>query len=180
MQVKSTKCVVDFRIVMDRSARERDAAPSIGLNTMATRSTPRGDSRGSPSLVLIVGFIASLLAVLLITFPWQNIVFHSHWARVVWIPFSAEFRPVDVFGNVLIFVPLGFTTTLMRRRQPLAAVFLLAFVTSLTAEALQLYSHSRYPSATDVVCNVAGALLGFGAAYGLDRRTDGTHNLVTR
>lgn len=34
----------------------------------------------------------------------------------------------------------------------------MAFVMSLLGEWSQVYSHSRFPSATDVVCNVIGAV----------------------
>ena len=75
---------------------------------------------------------------------------------------STTFRVIDVVGNILLFVPLGVTTALMVRRRPVLSAALLAFVLSISAETLQLYSHSRYPSATDLVCNVAGALAGAG------------------
>jgi len=35
-----------------------------------------------------------------------------------------------------------------------------AFLLSLAMEVIQDFSPSRFPSATDLVCNVAGALLG--------------------
>jgi VanZ family protein len=35
-----------------------------------------------------------------------------------------------------------------------------ALALSLAGEAVQIYTHSRFPSATDVVCNVIGAVAG--------------------
>ena len=53
-------------------------------------------------------------------------------------------------------------------RRPLLMAFGLSLSLSVTAEWSQVYSHTRYPSATDVTCNVAGAVL----AAALSRRLD--------
>ena len=67
----------------------------------------------------------------------------------------------DMIANVLLYVPLGYLERPRRspRRmvgQALGESFVIAFLTELT----QLYSHSRFPSATDIVCDCAGAALG--------------------
>jgi hypothetical protein len=106
--------------------------------------------------------------VLLATFPgdWQN---HSHWARVAWLPFlTGHVRAPDLIVNVLLYLPLGATlqwgTTRDARFIALAAGVLL----SASMELAQVWSHNRFPSATDVVMNVGGCILG---AY-LARRHD--------
>jgi len=90
--------------------------------------------------------------------PWTGFVGHSHWSRVDWIPFvSRRPRLLDVLGNLLLCVPLGLSLGFgFRRGVALAASIALAL--SVSVEALQIYSHERFPSTTDVVCNVAGAV----------------------
>jgi glycopeptide antibiotics resistance protein len=101
---------------------------------------------------------AAGLFVLAADFPWdlQN---HSHWATVGWIPFvSGPVRVVDIVQNVLLCSPIGWVAArrFPRRGQIVAAA--VAASVSLVGEWTQLYSHTRFPSATDVVCNVTGAV----------------------
>lgn len=110
--------------------------------------------------LLLVAWVAVLVAILV---PWGDITDHTHWRKVTWIPFAPRLRPFDIAANVLLFVPYGvlwrrarFETRWMGR--PTAV--LSATVLSVGAEAVQLYSHWRFPSATDVVTNVVGVLVG--------------------
>ena len=59
--------------------------------------------------------------------------------------------------NTLLCAPIGGLCGRLFRR-PLLMAFGLSLALSVTAEWSQVYSHTRYPSATDVACNVAGAL----------------------
>jgi glycopeptide antibiotics resistance protein len=109
-----------------------------------------------------VALLAWLLLVLVVTVPWASYVEHPHWSHVVWVPFSGPFRPFDIVLNVVLYMPLGFL--LARRGRPwwgdLALAGLLALAVSTGVELSQVWSHARFPSATDVVMNVTGALLG--------------------
>jgi len=112
--------------------------------------------------------------ICLVSIPFESFQTHSHWDKIGWIPFySWPVKPLDVLGNVLLYMPLGFlatkaTTTLAtktrRHEVEIVRAYLRvgieAFVLSLSMEVIQDFSHSRFPSATDLVCNVAGALLG--------------------
>jgi glycopeptide antibiotics resistance protein len=75
------------------------------------------------------------------------------------LPFT---DPADKFEdlalNILLFVPFGYLFAMWRRnvRLLLAA----AAGTSLSAEAMQLFSTVRYPSGTDVVYALGGAVAG--------------------
>ena len=95
--------------------------------------------------------------------PWVGYQNHSHWQRVGWVPFvSPEVRGRDVVVNLLMYAPWGY---FFARSMPDAArrawlVVLLSAGLSITTEASQAYSHRRFPSATDVTCNVMGALMG--------------------
>ena len=114
-------------------------------------------SRGRLPLVLWTGLI--VLAVV----PWANYQDHSHWPRVGWIPFvSSVVKVRDIAVNLLLYVPWGYFCA---RSFPAASrrawvVVGLASALSIITEASQIYSHGRFPSATDVTCNVLGALAG--------------------
>jgi len=115
--------------------------------------------------VLLIFSIALIAAI---AYPWNDLQDHSHWARVGWIPFlSPPVRFFDIVANVVLFVPLGVAVAATSRK-PIMSAGLFALAVSIAVESLQLYSHSRFPSATDVVCNVVGAI---SAAYLVVRRT---------
>ena len=104
-----------------------------------------------------------LLAIGLIVFaavPWWSFRDHSHWDKVEWVPFTAPVLGLrDVAANVALFVPLG--VVIARRSLPRRRVFNAACIgaaISILAELAQVYSHSRFPTATDVVANVLGAV----------------------
>jgi len=98
--------------------------------------------------------------IVAIIVPWGDLQDHSHWSRIGWIPFvSPPVRRWDILANLLLFAPLGVGAALALRHGVAAAAGL-ALTLSLTGEAIQVYAHSRFPSATDVVCNVAGAVVG--------------------
>ena len=116
--------------------------------------------RARARLLLIVWLVLFVLLFL----PWGDLQDHTHWFKVAWIPFvSRPVKPLDVIGNIVAFVPLGVLLTVALGRGSrwdwplgLGSALLLAF----GAEATQLYSHLRFPSATDLAANVAGAALG--------------------
>lgn len=66
-------------------------------------------------------------------------------------------RPRDIIANVALFVPFGYSYA--RRGQWWKAIAAAALV-SVTAEATQLFSTDRFPSATDVTAGAIGAALG--------------------
>ena len=106
-------------------------------------------------LVLILTAALTLAAVV----PWGDFTGHTHWDEVGWIPFvSWAVRRWDITLNVLLFTPLGIVCAVIFRSGVLAAGTT-AFGVSLFGEWLQVYSHSRFPSATDLVCNVGGAVM---------------------
>ena len=108
----------------------------------------------------------SVSLVIAAGFPFGDLVGHTHWSRVNWIPFASRFRPLDVAVNFLLCAPLGTVTGLELRRGVLVGG-VMALALSLFVESMQLFSHLRFPSATDVFCNVAGAV----AAALIVRRT---------
>ncbi len=119
--------------------------------------------------------LAASALLLVADFPWRGFQDHSHWGRVAWMPFvSPPVRPVDIIFNLLLGVPLGLATVsaFPRRTVVVAGV---ALAVSLAGESTQLYSHSRFPSATDLVCNVAGAVAAALAVSASARTADSPH-----
>ena len=107
-------------------------------------------------------FVAWSAVIMAATVPWTDLVGHTHWGKVQWLPFlSPPVKMFDVLVNVLLYMPFGYAwlrVSWFRTRLWQAAA--LAFVLSVAVEWTQLYSHSRFPSVQDVLCDVSGALIG--------------------
>jgi glycopeptide antibiotics resistance protein len=101
-----------------------------------------------------------VLVIWLVCLPWPGMAPQAD-SGVQWVPFAgAADRPRDVIANVLLFLPFGYLFAVAHPRRGYALVVATAALISLTAESVQLLSPARYPSATDVVVNTAGAFLG--------------------
>jgi len=99
--------------------------------------------------------------VLLLSLPFEGATPRPQWDRINWVPFAdAADGVTDVVANVLLLLPFGWSLADPRRRARLPSVLVAAAALSIGAESLQLFSTTRYPSATDVSCAVAGALVG--------------------
>ena len=119
-----------------------------------TRNARNGKARTAAWL----GLFAASVLLLALTIPWSDLQNHSHWPRVRWLPFIPRPHSIfDVVGNVLLATPIGALAPRLFRR-PVLTAGILTLVFSVTGEWTQVYSHKRFPSATDVACNVAGAL----------------------
>jgi hypothetical protein len=132
-------------------------------------NTPRRSRHGLLRLAQAASIVAAMAAEL----PWGDFQNHTHWARIGWIPFvSPPVRPLDIAENLLLFAPLGVFVGLedgtSGPRAGLRAGFV-ALCVSFLGEWAQLYSHTRFPSATDMTCNVIGATIGAMIAAGLAR-----------
>ncbi|MGZ8483692.1 MAG: VanZ family protein [Candidatus Binatia bacterium] len=118
------------------------------------------------------GLLASIAAILAATLlPWSNFVGHSHWAQVQWIPFYGHRLDwLDIAANFALFVPFGYFAggllLIPWRKRKNLWVLVAATLLSTSVEFVQIYSHSRFPSATDICCNVLGAALGLMLAAG--------------
>ncbi len=107
------------------------------------------------SLAWVVGAGALVLAA---DFPWGDLRGHPHWGKIAWVPFvSPPLNLLDVAQNLLLCAPIGVTAALRFRKAPAAAA-VIALGVGLVGEWTQLYSHSRFPSATDLACNLTGAV----------------------
>lgn len=111
------------------------------------------------------------LAVLVLVplFPLTDFVGHPHWEMISWIPFQhvslAPSMLLDIIGNIGWFMIFGYLLHYLMNKssftfQSLATVVLIAAGVSLALEFFQIFCHNRFPSMTDVVCNILGAGLG--------------------
>ena len=81
------------------------------------------------------------------------------YARVWWGPW------LNLFGNIALFLPVGF----IAYRGSVRRATLFGLVCSLSIEVAQYVFSWGYSDTDDVLCNVAGAWLGAGAAGGTSR-----------
>ena len=102
----------------------------------------------------------AVAAIVAATFPW-DLRDHAHWSKVAWIPFATGIvRPTDLLLNAALYLPFGFLLAARMRRAPVVTTVVAALVLSSLMELAQVWSHVRFPSATDVVMNVLGAAIG--------------------
>ncbi|MBA2602534.1 MAG: VanZ family protein [Acidobacteria bacterium] len=81
------------------------------------------------------------------------------WHRISLVPFTDPADKIlDLGVNLLMFIPFGYSFA--ARPGGLLRLMAAAALTSISAELLQLFSTIRYPSCTDVVYAVVGALIG--------------------
>jgi glycopeptide antibiotics resistance protein len=99
---------------------------------------------------------------LIISAPWDGFISHVHWERVDLLPFTdPDDNLPDIVLNVVFFVPFGYSFLKHRRGSRRVLVTMAAaFVVSVCAESLQLFSHSRNTSGTDIAAAASGALAG--------------------
>jgi len=107
--------------------------------------------------ILICVVVGAIVAA---TFPW-DLRDHTHWQKVAWVPFTSGIvRVRDLATNLALYVPLGYLLASLRGRRSAALAVLGPALLSLALELSQVWSHERFPSATDVLMNLLGAVLG--------------------
>jgi len=103
------------------------------------------------------------VALVAVTAPWADFQARCNWAHVGWIPFlSPPQKRADILANVVLYIPFGYVAWVSQPRlsRRLIVSMSTAAVLAFVLEASQLFSVSRYPSATDVACDIAGAAAG--------------------
>ena len=68
---------------------------------------------------------------------------------------------INLFGNVLLFVPFGLFPCLLWKRARFKGVLLLSFATSLAIELIQLVQPDRTTDIDDILLNVFGGIVGY-------------------
>ena len=102
--------------------------------------------------------------------PWETFSPVAHWDRVSLIPFHPHYRLRDDVLNFVFYLPFGALGA--AQGSTTAATVIAAALVSGTSECLQVFATDRYPSATDVVTNVAGAIAGHLAFFSWRHQRD--------
>src|SRR5262245_29872285 len=104
------------------------------------------------------------VVVLALSAPLEGFTRHPQIDRINWMPFGdPDDKLSDLAGNIALYVPFGASFAGARRgRARFAQAVLAAGALSLSAEATQVFSTVRDPSATDVAAAVVGTCLGVG------------------
>jgi len=89
--------------------------------------------------------------------PWNSFQATPSFRRVELIPFAITGAQTQVL-NLLAFVPLGMLGVRLGWRP--GKILLVGAGLSGITEVMQLFSTTRYPSTTDFILNMAGALVG--------------------
>ena len=113
-------------------------------------------------LTLGLGWLGWVAIILAIVVPWGDFQGHTHWAKVAWIPFvSPPVKLIDIVGNIALYLPFGYLARkAFGASVPTWAIGGMGMVLAIATEGTQLYSHWRFPSATDVTANLMGCLIG--------------------
>lgn len=91
--------------------------------------------------------------------PWTGFTGRPQRRRMIFIPFRQyAYRRRDLALNVLYYIPMGMIGMALGWT-PVSTLIVAAGLSGGT-ELLQIFSIDRYPSATDVTLNVAGAAFG--------------------
>lgn len=76
-------------------------------------------------------------------------------------------NPIDILANIILFLPLGFSSYALTSRLPrhkallcLMSIGLISTSTSLLVEVAQLFLPGRYPTLSDIIFNGLGGFLG--------------------
>ena len=118
------------------------------------------------SAVIIAATALCILALTL--FPYDfffvETIADFTWAGLIERAYRPILMPLEFIANIVMFVPLGFGFALRLRKQTVAALLLILWISliaTLTIESLQIFLPSRTPSHTDLIANTAGGGLGF-------------------
>lgn len=111
------------------------------------------------------------LVVVIISLPWIGFTTTPQWDRLHLRPFTdPQDTSRDLAANIALFVPFGvWFAAGDRSRLAFARAALSAAAVSVVAEAPQLFSTLRNPSATDVVSAMVGSTAGVALQRGVAR-----------
>jgi glycopeptide antibiotics resistance protein len=117
--------------------------------------------RPPPSRRVRIAFAIWTGVICFIVVPWYRFQSHVHLELVQWVPFiTPPVRLRDIVLNTFLYVPFGYLHVRRSSRLSISRTVAFAVALSVVTECAQLFSHGRFPSTTDLVCNVLGAYLG--------------------
>lgn len=109
-------------------------------------------------------WLLSTAVVLVATlWPLSDFQDHAHWGRISWVPLAdPAANTLEMVANVLLFVPFAYTgvRALGGGRRAMWLALAIAGLVSLSVEGAQVFAHGRFPSTTDLLTNLTGAVVG--------------------
>jgi VanZ family protein len=118
-----------------------------------------------------------LLGWAMFSVPWSSFTTRPRMEQINLVPFSNA-RRADQIRNFVYYLPAG-ALGIGIGLSPVTVVTAAAGL-SAVAEATQVFSAGRFPSATDLMLNTAGALVGAAIALAARARARGEHPLTSR
>lgn len=116
-------------------------------------------------LALWLGSLALIAICTLSPFVFKFDFFSSR--EAISIALRNSTNPIDILANIVLFLPLGFSSYGLIFRRPkhnillcLISIGLMSISTSLLIEIAQLFIPGRYPTLSDIICNGLGGFLG--------------------
>ena len=140
-----------------------------GFSPSTPTSTENSSAIQRSNLTSTIIIAATGLCILALTLFPYDFFFVETIADFTWAGLMARahrpiLMPLEFIANIVMFVPLGFGFALKLRKQTVAALLLIlwmSLIATLTIESLQIFLPSRTPSHTDLIANTAGGGLGF-------------------
>jgi glycopeptide antibiotics resistance protein len=121
--------------------------------------------------------ISSLLFILLCTlFPFQFVGYGNFSLLELWHRFDVRVTLSDIFLNILLFMPVGFSvncllsTTRKSRFSKLLITLAICAGFSTTVEILQVFLPTRSPNFVDIASNSLGGMVGYPVGYFFRKR----------
>jgi VanZ family protein len=101
-----------------------------------------------------------MCVILALTVP-RDLQDHPHPGKIAWLPLASGITgPLDVVANLALYLPLGYLAPGRTGRRRLLLAVLASTALASAAEISQAWSHSRFPSPTDFLMNIAGGAIG--------------------
>ncbi|MCS0499685.1 VanZ family protein [Protaetiibacter mangrovi] len=147
------------------------------LPTAVHRPAPPGIRRRALLVTLFVVYLA-LLTWLVMWKLHDPFIGRADMRSIKLVPFLpgdgfGASDPLEILGNVAVFVPFGVYLRLLRPDWRVARIALLAGALSLAFEVAQYVTAVGSSDVTDVIANTAGAILGFVVLAGMRRHGRG-------
>lgn len=140
---------------------------------------PRKEFRKNTTIcheIGVVAFAFYVIAVCLLTLNLQSLFRNGFQASgnynlipfagisIMWNSPDRQHAIVNVFGNIIMFAPFGFSIPLLWRKWSSARVFLAGMAFSMLIETVQFFT-GRGTDIDDVILNALGALAGYFAFW---------------
>ena len=123
---------------------------------------------GKSQFLVIISIVAVIIATL---YPFNFFSIDNFSLQKIFASFDNSSFLKDIVNNILLFIPLGFSSTAFLRQikiNPISKLFILIIISaglSLSVEILQVFLPSRSPTPADIINNTIGGVVGIICFY---------------